>query len=68
MGVKMLRAVQDLGDRIVGRFVPPVVAEAGVQDYTVLCRCRIEGYFRWAYRKNCANGRCGPCYLAGQGC
>ena len=59
----MVKALQELGDRIVGRFVPEVVAEAGVQDFSMHCFCR------WgeAWRRNCvAGGGCGSCYRAGR--
>lgn len=61
----MLNAFQRLGDRIVGRLVPEVTAEAGVQEHTVSCGCRWDspGYIKW--QMNCAGAACSPCYAAG---
>jgi hypothetical protein len=63
----MVKALQSLGDRLVGRFVPEVVAEAGVQDYQTRCRCVWDSptFIEWV--KNCDRGVCGPCYIKG-GC
>lgn len=63
----MIKAFQHLGDRIVGRLIPEVTAEAGVQDYQVSCGCFWDspGYVRKV--KNCAAGYCGACYIVG-GC
>jgi hypothetical protein len=65
----MVKALQGLGDRIVGRFVPEVVAEAGVQDFTVFCYCVQYQLFATEYRKSCTSGGgCGPCYTDGRFC
>jgi hypothetical protein len=63
----MVKALQGLGDRIVGRFVPEVVAEASVQDYSVFCYCKQYQLFAVNYRKDCVpGGGCGPCIAAEQ--
>jgi hypothetical protein len=64
----MVKAWQNLGDRLIGRVVPEVVAEAGVQDYQLYCGCFGEpgGVFVKKY-KNCAAGYCGACYTV-SGC
>jgi len=61
----MVKALQNLGDRLVGRLVPEVVAEAGVQDYQVSCGCVWEspGYSKKV--KNCVGSKCGACYRVG---
>ncbi|WP_328993186.1 hypothetical protein OG394_02665 [Kribbella sp. NBC_01245] len=66
----MVKSLQNLGDRILGRFVPEVVAEAGVQDYQLYCYCQWDinrgRFVRWY--KNCASGACGGCYPTVTGC
>jgi hypothetical protein len=45
-------------------FVPEIVAEAGLQDHSVFCYCRVSGMHRAEYRRNCesSGGGSGPCY------
>lgn len=69
----MVNRLQGLGDRIIGRFVPQVTAEAGVQDYTVYCGCwsiaKMDAPGYRVFRKNCvAGGGCGSCYSTGVVC
>lgn len=62
----MLNAFQRLGDRIIGRLVPEVTAEAGVQDRTEDCGCFWDspGYVR--KHRSCVSGAgCGACYVVG---
>ena len=61
----MVKALQDLGDRIVGHFVPTVAAEGSTQDYTVRCGCYTWQGTSIEYRKSCVAGSCGPCYETG---
>jgi hypothetical protein len=60
----MVKALQNLGDRLIGRVVPEIVAEAGVQYVTVNCGCFWDspGYVRKV--KYC-NAVCGSCQVIG---
>lgn len=61
----MVKALQNLGDRLVGRLVPEVVAEAGVQDYQRVCGCLWDSPGFMYKVQNCVggpSGGCGACY------
>jgi hypothetical protein len=61
----MVKALQNLGDRLVGRLVPEVVAEAGIQEYQLSCGCFWDSPSYLKKVKNCSGGACGACFVVG---